>query len=278
MSQGTAIVTGSAQGIGKAIALNLARNGFNVALNDLPSEKAKLDMVLNEVVLTGVQCRTYMADVSNEQEVKAMILAVVSAFGGIDVMVANAGVPYAQKLVDTPVESWDHTFAVNARGVFLCYKHAAIQMIAQGRGGRIIGASAIQGVQAVWPSATTYGASAAATRGLTQSAALELGAHNITVNAYAPTFVDTALGHQLVKDIDISIGMLPEQSKTSEIVSMYLFFLWSPLSFREIARCPLPQGIGQPNDVASVVAYLASKEARFITGQCVSINGGLVMT
>ncbi len=86
MSQGTAIVTGSAQGIGKSIALNLARNGFNVALNDLPSEKAKLDVVLNEVVPTGVQCRTYMADVSNEQEVKAMILAVVSDFGGIDVV------------------------------------------------------------------------------------------------------------------------------------------------------------------------------------------------
>ncbi|KAK0452102.1 uncharacterized protein EV420DRAFT_1630424 [Desarmillaria tabescens] len=253
MSLGTAIITGSAQGIGKAIALKLARNGFNIALNDLPSEKAKLEEALKEIVATGVQCRMYMADVSNEQEVKTMILAVVSDFGGIDVMVANAGVGHPHLLVDMPVETWDHTFAVNSRGAFLCYKHAAIQMIAQGHG-------------ALWPTGAAYGASAAAVRGLTQSAALELGTHNITVNAYAPSYIDTPITRQKVRNSDKALGLSPGQSKTDEI----------------IARSPLPQGIGQPEDVASVVAFLASKEARVHTtvtllnssslGQCLSIN------
>ncbi|KAJ7155280.1 hypothetical protein C8R46DRAFT_1356498 [Mycena filopes] len=185
-SQGVALVTGAAQGIGHAIALQLAADGFDVALNDVAAKSAQLEGVKKEVTDLGRKATVVTADISVDAEVKAMVAATVEALGGLDVMVANAGVCKPRgSLVDLEADEWDATFAVNGRGTFLCYKYAGKQMIAQGRGGRIIGASSGAGKQA-YPSLPDYSASKFAVRGLTQSAALEFGKHGITVNAYAP--------------------------------------------------------------------------------------------
>ncbi|KAK0480566.1 NAD(P)-binding protein [Armillaria novae-zelandiae] len=232
-----ALVTGSARGMGRAIALRLASDGFNVALNDIASKKDHLEALRIEIEGLGKKAFVYIADVSNEDEVKAMVGETVEGLGRLDVMVANAGIcPGASGLMDTTAEQWDRMFAVNTRGVFLCYKYAAIQMIKQGRGGRIIGACSVAGMRAQGQFCP-YSASKFAVRGLTQSAAQELGTHQITVNAYAP-------------------GM------------------HHPKNSLHIENMVALKKIGQPKDLASLVSYIASPESHFITGQTISVDGG----
>ncbi|KAG1867102.1 hypothetical protein C8R48DRAFT_772297 [Suillus tomentosus] len=249
--KGIALITGSAQGIGRSIALRLARDGFDIALNDIPMKSEQLAAVAGEIEALGRKACIVIADVTIEEEVKNMITDTVKELSGLDVMVANAGIPGANTVLETTVEDWERTFTVNARGVFLCYKHAAVQMISQGRGGRIIGASSIAG-KIGFPSAAAYCASKFAVRGLTQTAALELGKHNITVNAYAPGVIQT----QILDSISDQSGNV---SLADEDSTNYLTQL--------IGNRPIKHN-GQPEDIASIVSYLASKEAHFITGQC----------
>ncbi|KAJ6531629.1 hypothetical protein DFH09DRAFT_1409024 [Mycena vulgaris] len=186
-SKGTAVVTGAAQGIGREIALRLARDGFDLALNDITAKRTELHGVEEEVVKLGRKAGLFIADVAAEDEVRAMLEAVVAKFGGIEVMVANAGICKGGAFLDVNVDDWDRTFSINVRGVFLCYQYAAKQMVAQGRGGRIIGACSLAGKQGK-AARFRYSASKFAVRGLTGGSCLasELGAHGITVNAYAP--------------------------------------------------------------------------------------------
>ncbi|KAJ7898125.1 NAD-binding protein [Mycena leptocephala] len=250
-SKGVALVTGAAQGIGRAVALRLASDGFDVAVNDISSNSSKLATLVTELKNMGRASSKYVADVSHEDQVREMVELVVKVHGGLDVMVANAGVGgHTLFLTEVSVEEWDRVMNINARGSFLCYKYAGIQMIKQGRGGRIIGASSMAGKQAI-PTQGPYSASKFAVRGLTQSAALEFGASGITVNAYAPGVIDTP----------ILTG--PDRKGDPEPILKH---------FKEMS--PLKQ-IGTPEDVASLVSFLASKEARFITGQSISINGGI---
>ncbi|KAF8993623.1 NAD-binding protein [Cyathus striatus] len=247
--QGVAVVTGSSQGIGKAIALKLADDGFDILINDLASESKALQNVKDAIVKKGRRCVTYIADVSVESEVVSMMKFVVEELGGIDVMVANAGIGTVVSILDETVEDWDKVFSVNARGTFLCYKYAAKRMVEQGRGGRIIGASSMYGKQGV-ENAGTYCATKFAIRGLTHSVAAELGKYGITVNAYAPGVINTNL---LVK----AIG---EEMNESYIK-------------REVESTAVGR-VGEPEDVANVVSFLASKASGFITGQAISVNGG----
>ncbi|KAJ7198971.1 acetoin reductase family protein [Mycena pura] len=270
-SKGVALVTGAARGIGKAIALRLADDGFHVAVNDVPAHSELLDALVAEIQQKGRQSSKHVADVAQEQQVKEMVEGAVKQLGGLDVMVANAGVPersvagltesqYQYRLLvialasahantcTVSVEDWDHVLSINARGSFLCYKYAALQMIQQGRGGRIIGASSILGKQGEATQAA-YSASKFAVRGLTQVAAQEFGRYNITVNAYSPGMVDTPL--------IASLGEFGQHVKD-----------------RYIELSPLKR-VGVPEDIAGLVSYLASKESQFITGQSISINGGL---
>ncbi|KAJ7258232.1 NAD-binding protein [Mycena rebaudengoi] len=247
-SKGIALVTGAAQGIGKAIALRLADDGYDVAVNDVSSNADKLDQLVEEIKAKGRASSKHIADVSVDEQVREMVEQVVQLLGGLDVMVANAGIATPQTIVETPTENWDRIMAVNARGPFLCYKYAAAQMIKQGRGGRIIGASSIAGKQGMAHIAA-YSASKFAVRGLTQAAALELGPHGINVNAYAPGAINTPmLSANLTGDFAALIDKLTNAS-------------------------PLKR-IGTPDDVASLVSFLVSKESQFITGQTISINGG----
>ncbi|KAK7034590.1 hypothetical protein VNI00_012221 [Paramarasmius palmivorus] len=243
LGTGVALITGSAQGIGKAIALRLAKDGFDVVLNDITSQ-TKLDQlreVEQEIQRSfGRKTAIVMADVSDEEEVKRLVDQTVGTLGGLDVMVANAGVCPSVPMIE---KTWERAFAVNVRGTFLCYKYAAIQMIKQGRGGRIIGACSSAGKQGR-PNSMAYSATKFAVRGMTQSAAWEVAKHGITVNAYAPGPIETEMIFQLIEDkkrIDPSFS--PAQ--------------WD---------CPTGR-MGQAEEVAALVSFIASKDSNYITGK-----------
>ncbi|KAJ7489131.1 acetoin reductase family protein [Mycena latifolia] len=256
-AKGVALVTGAAQGIGKAIALRLAADGFAVAVNDIPQNAANLLQVVQELKSLNVAALACIADVSVDEEVQNMIARVVAHFptGRLDVMVANAGVVIWRALLDTTADEWDALMAVNARGTFLCYKYAAEQMIRQGRGGRIVGAASVCAKKGVFPLGA-YSATKFAIRGLTQVAAQELGPHGITVNAFAAGGIDTSM-----------LGLLASGSARDTG--------GSPEDYMQALKERTPMGyIGAPADVANVVSFLASKESQFITGQCISVNGG----
>ncbi|KAL9710023.1 hypothetical protein Ac2012v2_007085 [Leucoagaricus gongylophorus] len=191
MASAVAIVTGASRGIGEAIARRLSKDGFNIALIDLPSQKPALEALHREISISGRRVYIHTADVSKESQVKKMIGDTIQTLGGLHVMVANAGIlrPTRSDVLGT-VDDWDQVMSLNARGVYLCYKYAAEIMIAQGRGGRIIGAASIASKQGVG-FAPSYSASKFAVRGLTQSA--ELGKYGITVNAYAPGPIETPM-------------------------------------------------------------------------------------
>ncbi|KAI9459858.1 hypothetical protein BJY52DRAFT_298078 [Lactarius psammicola] len=244
-----ALVTGSARGIGRAIALRLAEDGFDVAVNDV-SGTPELDGLVKEIESKGRRSLGVPADVSLEPEVERIVQKVVQDLGSLDVMVANAGIISFESFLNITVENFDRLMAVNARGTMLCYKHAGKQMIAQGHGGRIIGASSLSGKQAsnVIP---TYSATKFAVRGLTQAAAQEFGQHGITVNAYSPGVVDTSL----IDSLKVTDGT-------------------SPIAIDDVSASTPVRRIGTPEDVAGLVSYLASDGSSFITGQCVSICGG----
>ncbi|TFK49874.1 NAD(P)-binding protein [Heliocybe sulcata] len=257
-SKGVAIVTGSAQGIGRGIALKLAEDGFDVAVNDIPPQKARLDEVVKEIEAKGRRAVAVTADVSSETDVKAMVETVVRELGGLDVMVANAGIARYSSILETSVEDWDKINSINLRGVFLCYKHAAAQMLSQGRGGRIIGASSMAGKKGAALS-SAYAASKFGVRGLTQSVALELGKAGITVNAYAPGPVEGPLLDAGIRSMNDTIA---KSGGSTDLKAALL-------------GMTAVGALGTPGDVAALVSFLASKEAKFITGQTISVDGGI---
>ncbi|KAK7043907.1 hypothetical protein VNI00_008073 [Paramarasmius palmivorus] len=264
MSKGVAIVTGSAQGIGRSIALRLASDGYDVAVNDIAPQKDALERVKSEIESKGRKSIIVTADVSKEEEVQGMVDTTVKELGGLDVMVANAGIVMFKPLIQTTVAEWDRIFSINTRGLMLCYQAAAKQMIAQGRGGRIIGACSMAGkkgisrVAVTFPAYAAYSATKFAVRAITQSAAAELGKFKITVNAYCPGNIETPMMHSMIPVIAETTGAdletVRKQFENAAVVGYY----------------------GQPEDVASLVSYLASPEAHFITGQSLVCDGGVI--
>jgi len=254
--KGTAIVTGGAEGIGRAIALRLSRDGFDVAILDLPSSEAKVQSVVEEIENSGKRALKILGDVSVEADVKAAVEQVVATWGGLDVMIANAGISLNKPFHEMTVEDFDRLVSVNLKGVFICYKHAAIQMMKQGRGGRIIGASSIAGKKGM-PENSIYSATKFGVRGLTQSAAMEYGKYGITVNAYAPGVIETGLLDKL-DDYHTAKNDQPKGSWTKSLNS-------SSILGRN----------GHPEDVVPLVSFLCKEEAGFITGQTVLVDGGI---
>ncbi|KAJ7217022.1 hypothetical protein GGX14DRAFT_601736 [Mycena pura] len=249
-----ALVTGAAQGIGRAIALRLAGDGLDVGVADLPAKLAALNGLVEEIEALGRKAHPIAADVSKEAEVQAMVDATVSALGRLDVMVANAGVASRTNpvtIMDVDIASWEKIWDVNIRGVVFCYKHAARQMVKQGDGGRIIGASSICGLRG-FARTGGYCISKAAVRSLTQTTALELREHRITVNAYAPGVIETDMAVR--KDHD-------DIHDPASAVKKFL----KVAEFRT----------GQPADVAAVVSFLAAEDAHFVTGQTVGVDDGI---
>jgi len=204
----------------------------------------------------GGQAFLHLADISVEAEVKKMVAETGKLLGSLDVMVANAGIVQMKEFLDTSAEDFNRMYAVNTFGTFLCYKYAAKRMVEQGDGGRIIGASSLAGKQG-WPFLSSYSSTKFAIRGLTQAAATELARYGITVNAYAPGPVATTM-------MDDIRGYLSEYSPNKEQADAAL-----ATTLSRIGRD------STPDDVADLVSFLVSKEASMITGQSISINGGM---
>jgi acetoin reductase-like protein len=251
-----ALITGAAQGIGRAIALRLADDGLDVAITDLKSQRTSLDNVADEVRAKGRRCLVLECDISQEEEVQRMVEAAEQCFNGLDVMVANAGRIIVKPIIDSTLADFDMVFNTNVRGTFLCLRAAARVMIKQGRGGRIISASSVAGKKGL-PYNSIYSASKSAIRSFTQALASELGSHGITVNAYAPGPVDTLLLRGSSEEYAKHLG-LPD-GKT--LIQDYQ------------ARGALPR-IGAPEDIANIVSFLAGKDSGYITGQTITVDGG----
>ncbi|KAG0701472.1 NAD(P)-binding protein [Suillus ampliporus] len=288
-----ALITGAAQGIGRAIALRLAEDGLDIAIADLKSQRASLDGVADEVRTKGRRCIVLECDVSQENEVQRMVEATEKEFDALDVMVANAGRIFVKSVVDSTLADFDRIFDTNVRGTFLCLRAAAQAMIRRGRGGRIISASSVSGKKGM-PLNSIYCASKSAIRSFTQALAGELGAHNITVNAYAPGPVDTLLCmfYPMLFPLLLSSPYLP-LSTHCICTPMLTCTCLVQGSLEELAKqIGLPDGntfiqgyqanaalkrIGTPEDIANMVSFLAGKDSSYITGQTITIDGGLWM-
>jgi len=251
----SALVTGAAGGIGRAISERLVADGFAVSVADLSSSADQLEALVASLGGPDVALGL-LVDVTEAASVEAAVAAHVGHFGGLDVMVANAGIAVTAPLLEITAKQWQRTMDVNVKGVLHCYQSAARQMITQGRGGRLIGAASVAAHRGgKWQSA--YSASKFAVRGMSQSVAQELAEHQITVNVYSPGVVHTPMW----EGIDAEMSRRRGTQLGSEMAGM-------------VAGIPLGR-LEVPTDVAGVVAFLASPEAAYITGQSIVVDGGM---
>ncbi|WP_346988099.1 3-oxoacyl-[acyl-carrier-protein] reductase [Bacillus velezensis] len=245
LNEKTAVVTGASRGIGRAIALDLAKNGCNVVVNYSGNE-AKANEVVDEIKSLGRNAIAVKADVSNSEEVQNMMKEAVAAFSSIDILVNNAGITKDNLLMRMKENEWDDVININLKGVFNCTKAVTRQMMKQ-CSGRIINVSSIVGVSGN-PGQANYVAAKAGVIGLTKSSAKELASRNITVNAIAPGFISTDMTDKLSKEVQDEM----------------------------LKQIPLAR-FGDPSDISSVVTFLASEGSRYMTGQTLHIDGGMVM-
>ncbi len=241
----SALVTGASRGIGRSIAIQLAEEGYNVAVN-YAGNKEKADAVVEEIKAKGVESFAVQANVANGDEVKAMIKEVVSQFGSVDVLVNNAGITRDNLLMRMKEQEWDDVIDTNLKGVFNCIQKVTPQMLRQ-KGGSIINLSSVVGAVGN-PGQANYVATKAGVIGLTKSAAKELASRHITVNAVAPGFI--------VSDMTDALS--------------------DELKAQMLEQIPLAE-FGEDSDIAHTVAFLASEKAKYITGQTIHVNGGMYM-
>ena len=253
-----AIVTGAGRGIGRAIALRLAREGASVTVADL--DEANAQAVTREVAAANGQAHVLRVDVTHRDDVERMVAETVDRFGRLDIQINNAGIGIVAPLMDTDEETWDTLMNVNAKGVLLCSQAAARQMMAQGNGGRIInnasGAGKIAPGKGIALGA--YAASKHAVVAITKQLGLELSDHQILVNCVCAGIVDTPMWDLIDRETAIGQGV--------------------PIgSVKEAAVASIPLGrIEQPEDVANMVAFLTSADASYLTGQTFNVCGGLL--
>jgi 3-oxoacyl-[acyl-carrier protein] reductase len=239
-----AVVTGAGRGIGRAIALRLAQEGADVAVIDLIAANA--EETAGMVRSLGRRAAIYVTDVSNPEAVQQAINGTIEALGNLHVLVNNAGITRDMLIIKMKDEDWQKVLNVNLTSAFLCSKFAVKHMMRQ-RYGRIVNMASVVGL-AGQAGQTNYAASKAGLIGFTKSLAKEVGSRGITVNAVAPGFIPTAL-----------TDVLPDEQRVAAI-----------------GATPLGR-LGTVEDIASAVAFIASDEASFITGQVLAVDGGLVM-
>ena len=237
------LITGASQGIGKATALRFAKEKASLAVNDITEQEEQLKELKNEIEKLGGKASYYLADVANYQEVEKMIQNIKSDLGKLDILINNAGICRDKTLAKMTKEDWQKVIDVNLTGVFNCTK-AALALIVNNRG-KIINVSSLVGIRGNFGQ-TNYAAAKAGIIGFTKSLAKEVGRFGVTVNAVAPGFIETKLTQKMPEEIKLMVK-----------------------KFTPLGR------FGKQEEVASLIAFLASKEADFITGSAVSIDGGL---
>lgn len=255
MSNKVAVVTGSGQGIGRAIALRLAKDGFNVALVDIKSDK--ITAVAKEIAAIGRQATTITADISQRDEVYAAIDKAEKDLGGFDVMVNNAGIAQVNALADVTQEEVEKIFKINVQGALWGIQAAAKKFIARGQKGKIISASSIAGHEG-YAMLGIYSATKFAVRALTQAAAKEYASKGITVNAYCPGVVGTDMWVEIDKRFSETTG--------AQLGETYKKFVGGIA----LGRAETPE------DVANLVSFLSSPDSDYITGQAILTDGGMV--
>lgn len=240
-----ALVTGASRGIGQATAIELAKAGADIVVNFIGNEAVAQETVA-AIEALGRKAIKIKADVGNAEDVQAMVDEAVAAFGHIDILVNNSGITRDGLLIRMKDSDWDDVLNINLKGVYLVTKAVAKLMVKQ-RAGRIINMTSVSGVTGNVGQAN-YAAAKAGVIGFTKTCAKELAARGITVNAVAPGFIETAM-----------TDVLPEKIK-------------------EGIAATVPFGrMGQPEEIASVVTFLASDFASYITGQVLNVDGGMVM-
>lgn len=253
----TVVVTGASRGIGRAIALRFATEGAGIVVC---ANEDRVEAVAAEVRDMGGEAAAVVADVTDKRQVEAVYAQAEREFGGVDVSVQNAGVITIARLEDMREDEWDQVMAVNTKGVFLCCQAAAAVMRRRGVGGRLINTASGQARQG-FIYTPHYAASKFGVVGITQSLAKELAADNITVNAFCPGIIDT----EMWAYNDKVWGALLGEYKPGELMAEW------------VKNIPM-QRAGSGDDVAGLVAFLASEDAAYITGQTINVDGGLIMS
>ena len=252
-----AMVTGGGSGIGRGICLKLAENGVDIAICDINLPSAEETAKLVEDL--GVKALVKKVDVTKAQEVNAAVAEIIDSLGKIDILCNNAGISLIKNIVDLEEKDWDAHMDINAKGVYLCSKPVAKHMIARGKGGRIINTASYLGKIAA-PGLGHYCASKFAVVGLTQSLACELGPYGITVNSVCPGDVDTPMMEREWVMHANDLGITPAEAKEENRKRMLLGRL------------------EKPEDIANLVAFLASDLAEYITAESINVSGGLPFT
>lgn len=237
-----AIVTGAGQGIGRAISLELAKEGAKIIVSDINQET--IDKTVEEIKSLGIDVIGVKADVSNSSEVEEMVKKALEHFGSIDILVNNAGIYPFKPLIELSEEDWNKVLNINLKGCFNCTRAVVDTMIKQ-KSGRIINITSIAGAVVGYSNLTHYCASKAGILGFTRATALELAPYKINVNAIAPGLIRTpgteALGEEMLKQIEQSIPF---------------------------------KRAGKPEEIARAVVFLASNDSSYMTGQMLVIDGG----
>lgn len=239
-----ALVTGGARGIGEAIVRRFVKGGFSVVIGDV--DEAGAQGLANELVAAGFQAKGLRLDVTSPDEVKAFVDLALREFGRVDVLVNNAGITRDSLVLRMKDEDWDRVLNINLKGTFNCTRAVAHPML-KARSGRIINIASVVGLIGNIGQAN-YSASKAGVIGLTKTCAREFASRGITVNAVAPGFIRTRMTESLPEEVKVRL------------------------------QKEIPLGVlGEPEDVAEAVFFLASDAARYITGQVINVDGGMVM-
>ena len=242
----TALITGSARGIGAAIALRLASDGYNIALNDISEKMFEDNDIMDKIKEKGVECEKFICDVSDYSQVEETVKKVKEKFGSIDVLVNNAGITRDGLMARMSEEQYDTVVAVNQKSVFNMCKFVGNIMMRQ-RSGKIINLASVAGLYGN-PGQMNYSATKAAIIGMTKTVAKELGSRGITCNAVAPGFIKTPMTDKLT-----------DAQKNAMLAQIAM------------------KRYGEVDEIAGVVSFLASKDASYVTGQVIEISGGLMM-
>ncbi len=240
-----ALVTGASRGIGKEVALELARNGADVVVNYSGSEEAA-NIVVSEIEKLGRKAIAFKANVASLSEVEAMFKETINQFGKIDILVNNAGITRDNLMMRMKEAEWDAVINTNLKGVYNCMKAATRPMMKQ-KSGKIVNISSVVGILGN-PGQVNYVAAKAGVIGMTKTVAKELASKGITVNAVAPGFIKTDMTDELNENIKEGL----------------------------LAQIPLKE-FGEPEDIAKTVRFLVSDDAKYITGQTLSVDGGMAM-